>query len=753
LRRPIDSSYRGTDYDFIAAVAQRDGNGMMAISYTLDTKRARTEVRALKPQLTLLREMVVQASTHEHNNPQIGRSLFQLLVPLEVEPFLGGTSEMVIELNDGTAGIPWELLDTEAEKGGGGDKRPWAIRAKLLRKLRTAEYRAQVVDANADAYVLVIGEPKCTDKRYPRLPGARREALEVAKRLTAPGALAADKVERLIGGEDADSLGADALTIVNALLEKEWRIVHISGHGEPPRSDGNPCGVVLSNGAFLGPAEIAAMRTVPELVFVNCCYLAARNPDQLLGQTELDRPEFAAGVARKLIEIGVRCVVAAGWAVEDGPAMTFAIAFYDALLNQRRFIDAVAQAREAAQALGGNTWAAYQCYGDPEWTFCREGADAQLPPRSPMEKFGGVASSRALILALNTLEVESTYDIPNLKPEAFFEERRSDIRHLEARFGQRWSGIGEVAEAFASAWRAAGGLAKAMEWYERALAASDGSASLKASEQLANLWARVAADNVTKAIARRDESKRALAKAGNGRGASRTGARAEEKSALAAAERVLRKAIAAGRKAIASAIELLGNVSALERTMERESLLGSAFKRLAMIEAAAGDDAREARAIAKMKTYYGQAEALGRKNQLPDFFYPALNRMAAELVLNAGRPGWKKFDAADVATVQQNLANKVRDDADFWSVVGLTELSLYQALANGDLTGRLDSIIGDYERLHARVSAGWRWSSVYDQARFVLPKYASAASARERKAAEALLNRLKTLAEDRPATT
>src|SRR5262249_51812755 len=73
LLRPLDAGYRGTDYDFITALAQRDEQGKMAISYALDTKRARTEVRAVKPQLTLLREMVVQAANHDYNNPQIGR--------------------------------------------------------------------------------------------------------------------------------------------------------------------------------------------------------------------------------------------------------------------------------------------------------------------------------------------------------------------------------------------------------------------------------------------------------------------------------------------------------------------------------------------------------------------------------------------------------------------------------------------------------------------------------------------------------
>ena len=40
---------------------------------------------------------------------------------------------MQIELDPQTAKIPWELLDTERESD---DDLPWAIRVKLLRKLR-----------------------------------------------------------------------------------------------------------------------------------------------------------------------------------------------------------------------------------------------------------------------------------------------------------------------------------------------------------------------------------------------------------------------------------------------------------------------------------------------------------------------------------------------------------------------------------------------------------------------------------------
>ena len=66
-----------------------------------------------------------------------------------------------------------------------------------------------------------------------------------------------------------------------ATRPRSWRIVHIAGHGEPPdKKSGNPRGVVLSDDMFLGPSEIRSLRVVPELVFVNCCYLGASDRDR-----------------------------------------------------------------------------------------------------------------------------------------------------------------------------------------------------------------------------------------------------------------------------------------------------------------------------------------------------------------------------------------------------------------------------------------------------------------------------------------
>ncbi len=113
-------------------------------------------MRAQSTQARLVGELVKRASNDANRDTQIGRTLFQLLVPVEMEAHLGGSSEMLLELDDGTAAIPWELLDAP-EDGRGGASVPWAIRAKLLRKLRTVEFRQQVSDARIEDAVLVIG--------------------------------------------------------------------------------------------------------------------------------------------------------------------------------------------------------------------------------------------------------------------------------------------------------------------------------------------------------------------------------------------------------------------------------------------------------------------------------------------------------------------------------------------------------------------------------------------------------------------
>ena len=701
MRRSLDASYRGATYDLISALVAPGGDPLTpCIAYRLDTKRARTEVSARHAQGSLLRELVDKASNDANTDPNIGRTLFNLLIPVEIEPFLGGTSEMVIEVEKGTAGIPWELLDTNPDEQS-VDQRPWAIRSNLVRKLRLDEFRSQVIDASPDDSVLVIGEPKCDPAKYPPLAGARREAMAVYKLLTTPGSgMAADKVTSLVDQNDAQ-------TIINALFKRPYRVVHIAGHGEY----GEHGGVVLSgDNTYLGANEVNAMRTVPELVFLNCCHLAGR--DAATALKTYDRAGFAANIAEQLIRVGVRCVIAAGWAVEDGAAEQFATSFYASLLGGARFIEAVGVARTAAWNANrqGNTWAAYQCYGDPEWSWRRAGVDAQRPTSPPGDEFGGVASPVSLAYALETLATESQYS--GAKPEI----QLGKLRYLEFEFAPLWGSMGAVAEGFGLAYAGANAVDQAIDWYRTAVNAEDGSASFRAAEQLGNLLVRRGEKQVDASAARQD---------------------------------------------IEAGIVQLKRLVAVQPTVERESMLGSAYKRLTMVEWRAYRKAKtknspsaavkhygvEAqKALDAAVAHYAVAEALAVKVGADNLHYPAKNGISVAVRAAFLKKRLPDFAADRMKAAADSMLKAATDTPDFWSVVGQTELQTLAALAKGQLASAEPALTTALRSLKERMPAVQMWDSVYNEALFTLEPYLAMAKPAEKHAAQRLLETLKALA-------
>ena len=125
------------------------------------------------------------------------------------------------------------------------------------------------------------------------------------------------------------------------------------------------------------------MLAAPDLVFVNCCHLGV-----IAGAKEgTPSPQLAASFAVKLMNLGVRAVVAAGWAVEDQAARVFADRFYQRMLEGERFGDAVLDARQRAFELypHSNTWGAYQCYGNPDFRLdAGTGSGARNAHRDPL---------------------------------------------------------------------------------------------------------------------------------------------------------------------------------------------------------------------------------------------------------------------------------------------------------------------------------------------------------------------------------
>jgi hypothetical protein len=296
-----------------------------------------------------------------------------------------------------------------------------------------------------------------------------------------------------------------------------------------------------------------------------------------------------------------------------------------------------------------------------------------------------------------------------------------------------------VAELFGRAYAATRDTENAIRWYQQAVAASDGTASMRAAEQLANVRARVAWETVAKAQKHGDDMAARMKAVSDGPSAADKKSRAAAKRSLATAQRAFQASVKTARQSVKDALTLLDKLLAMQSTIERESIYGSACKRLALIEAAGRRPTEERHAIEAMKLHYQRAAEIARENQAADLFYPALNYLAADLVLNAARPGWKGLDASIVEATRASLDAKNLADPDFWSVVGQTELRLYTALAVGKFTNQRESLEKEYQDLYRRVSAPWMWSSVYDTTNFVLQHYSAHASTKENNAAKTLL--------------
>jgi CHAT domain-containing protein len=714
LLRPIESGYRGANYDYIEATLHTGETGESAIEYSLDTSRARTEVRAQSTQARLVQNLVKEASSATTGDSDIGRTLYKLLVPIELEGFLASADQTQLVLDAHTAGIPWEMLDDEAP---GRHDDPWAIRSKLLRKFKTERFRERVSDATSRATVLVVGEPDCPPE-YPPLPGALAEARAVAELLTAAKGEIVDSVRAVMVGEQ-DPTRPNARTVLGALLNGEWTIVHVAGHGALVDDAGNPGGVVLSDGTFLGPSEVGAMRIVPRLVFLNCCHLGAFQSDAVLS----DRANFASGVARRLIEIGVRCVVVAGWAVDDQAARAFAEAFYRALLSRQKFVDAVQQARKAAFAFTGYTWAAYQCYGDPDWRLAPVSDQGAPAPASP-DEFKQIATVPGLKLALRTLTIQSTYQ-REIRPA---QAQHARLDRLEQRWrDMRWTVENGVGELFAEAYEAVGDLDAAIGWYDTVLEGGTTDVSLKALAGRSNLRIRRASERVEREVLR-------LADAAPRR-TTATASRAKNRRSSSSA--ALRKMTDAARRVIATETKRLRSLPVLGASLDREIFVGAAMKQLALVENAAGRRTAEREAIRQMRLHYLRALEGRRTSSFRDIHYPAVNVIVAQLALG------ESVERALFDEVRQSLRAMESDGPTFWSVVGQTELTLFRAINRKHLAIEKRRILAGYDDVAKRMRGSAHWHMVFDTASFVLSRYRRQARRTESKACDEILDYLR----------
>jgi hypothetical protein len=352
---PIDQAdevWRRVD---IRAHPRRD-DPTLRLEFTSIGRLARAERLIGHVELAIVKPLLENAISN-HTDTDVSGTLYELLVPQELKGELGSAEHLHLLVDEKTADLPWELLrprpdDQEA-------KAPLALRVGVLRQFRETErirFEARRASGNN---ALVIGNPPTPDA--PSLAGAENEAVAVSDLLRKSRwtvkSLVWDTEGNLLG---EDTNGASPLTALHQLMNGDWRVVHIAAHGEFS-SDAASSGVLL--GDFRLTANVfSKLSIVPDLVVINACHLGRTSDRPLTGANRM-----AASVARALMQIGVRAVVVAGWAVDDIAAQRFAESLYADLLRGQHFGGAVVNARQIAweKAPGSLTWGAYQCYGDP----------------------------------------------------------------------------------------------------------------------------------------------------------------------------------------------------------------------------------------------------------------------------------------------------------------------------------------------------------------------------------------------------
>jgi tetratricopeptide (TPR) repeat protein len=450
------------------------------------TDRAGIDVRSHPVQTTLIDRMLAVATANTAADPAIGRSLFELLVPVAFKSQVEAQGGMVLLVDDRAARYPWELLTDRRSR----DRRPLATRIGMVRQLydRSGEPARPTV---RNGRALVVGDTEAGDG-FPPLPGAVAEASLVAERLNR-------------GGFDAGQplIRRRSIDIVIALTNHDYQIAHLAGHGvvaHPVRdpSTGEPVkdpitgterlstGMLLGDGIVLGAEEIQALPCVPELVFLNCCYLGANREPPPGGP----RHTLAANLGTAFIRAGAKCVIAAGWAVDDAAAASFAETFYEAMLSGSTFGEAVTRARKAVFDAHGDsdTWGAYQCYGD--YAFRLRAASAS--PIAPVAPGPAFHSPREI-------EIEAS----NIRNEIYTARMGSDaLQPLDPDARLRYLGdlleeqphlnTGAACAAIGAAWQELGDFAQSVAWSERAITCEDGGATLKTLEGRVNALARLA---------------------------------------------------------------------------------------------------------------------------------------------------------------------------------------------------------------------------------------------------------------------
>jgi tetratricopeptide (TPR) repeat protein len=536
-----------------------------------------------------------------------------------------------------------ELL--AARDAGGKARGALALRAGFLRQLQSEQVSRQGSVRPTGLQALVIGDPPT---HLGRLPGARREAGEVAELLKSFDWNVSEHISQA-----DDEAATQWVEIDNLLHAAAYRVVHIAAHGVFDSEEPNRSGVVTGPGPHhrLTAIDFRSMSVQPDLVFLNCCHLGRleSGPDDhrlhsWLDPAGLRQPhKLAATVATQLMQNGVKAVVVAGWEVDDQAAAAFADRLYRCLLDAEPFGDAVRKARTTAFDVAGetsNTWGAYQCYGDPDFQLVTGSR-----PRRGRE---AIVSDNQLIQTLQILTGDA-----GQADDDHIRRLTEELENVVEGAGDRLDSA-HVTLAIGDAYDAVGQFRKAAEWYERCFRSPDGRGELRAIEQYTNMLVRSAASTTDHVAA------------------------APFETAITKLEAI---------------------IAAVGQTSARLALLGSVYKKLAVMlsrhpDAAMPPDstlpgtAAAALELATARYKDAHDHSLTRPDGVPDVHSA---NVWLQLTYAASDGGCERADHLRLCERLLDVATPAaQSPTNFWDRSQLGDTLLTMALVKGDTTSRTD---------------------------------------------------------------
>ncbi|MEX0733636.1 MAG: alpha/beta fold hydrolase [Steroidobacteraceae bacterium] len=279
---------------------------------------------------------------------EFGQRLAELLLPEEIAEALPSVKNapLVVVHDTASAHWPWEVLSLKgwAPAAAMGLSRRYAAEGMSVAKWREQRRRAREFN------VLLVINPTGD------LPGAVEEGERVAAMLAQlPGA-------GITAIRDADATRARLLA---EFRSGDYDAIHFAGHAWFDAAAPASSGILCAGGHVLSGADLAAMDSVPALVFFNACesgrLRATVNPLR-----QLDR---SVGFAEAFLRGGVANFIGTWWPVSDTAATAFAATLYRDLAKGDSIGAALNASRAAVRGLPSADWANYLHYGSFDFTL------------------------------------------------------------------------------------------------------------------------------------------------------------------------------------------------------------------------------------------------------------------------------------------------------------------------------------------------------------------------------------------------